>query len=176
MKMEKRGKIKPRGRSVFDVMAMVVLFLILAFMVGPRPAYAAPIMGPSVTSGAFTIFGSAQPVGIDTGLFGQVLVPLQLNDVAQLYAVHEGRGLPGAQTIFWRKGKFFASFGVAPVLGQSNNVPYFALQRMVNPRLLDQSSTNLHLGAFVGKPAHRELPGGERARVLWGLNISLGVS
>lgn len=174
MRSDKRKRPKGYSLGVF-MLAMLVLFVaLLAGPIFPTPAQAGVVTsgGQIVATEEGPAF-EGNPVAIATD-FGQFVLPLQLLDVGSLYAPGEGRGFVGFQTTYWRNGKFLSAFGVAPVLGQSNNVPYLAIERKVNPRLLDDAATNLRLGAFIGLP--KRAISGEKRKPLIGILFSVSIT
>lgn len=111
--------------------AVVVAFSAFAF--GPRPAYAE---------------------SISTNLGGNTFVlPFQEVNATQLYSFEDGKGYPGLETVLARRGRYQLTFGAAPVLGTSVNVPFVALQHRLNPSIFDTSNNDLQFGLWAGKPS-----------------------
>lgn len=95
---------------------------------------------------------NAGPISVDVG--GNIFyLPFQVVNGTQLYSVKDGKGYPGAETVLARRGRYRVTFGAAPVLGTSNNVPFLAVQGRLSPVLFDTSDNDLQFGLWAGKPS-----------------------
>lgn len=143
--MTMKKKPRPGPRYIF------ALAILVGLAAGPRPAYATDI-------------------ALDTAV-GTFILPFQVVNGTQLYSFKEGKGYPGAETVLWRKGKFQATFGAAPVLGTDTNVPFVGVQTRLSPVVFDTSNNELQFGAFAGKPSRRNDP--DKPRWVFGIKASI---
>lgn len=94
------------------------------------------------------------------------ILPLQKVDATQLYSFRDKKGYPGAETTLAQRGKFKLTFGAAPVLGSSNNVPFVSLQTRLSEAFFDTSNNALLFGIWAGKESGRK-------RGTWGIKASV---
>lgn len=120
-------------KKVLSLLAVTVTLATLGF--GPRPAY-------------------AEPISVDMG-GNKFILPFQVVDGVQLYSLDEGRGYPAAQTVLVQRGDAQLSFGGAPILGTSENVPFVGLQVRLSEKFFDIGNNSLRFGAFVGWPSNQ---------------------
>ena len=108
------------------------------------------------------LFAATKPIAVD--LAGTTFVlPFQKVEAVQLYSVSAKQGYVGAQTVLAAWGsadkngdrKAALSFGAAPVIGTSENVPFASLMFRLPARFFDLSNNSLMFGAFAGKESNK---------------------
>ena len=106
-------------------------------------------------------FAATNPITFNLG-GTNFLPPFQKVEAVQLYSVSAKQGYTGAQTVLAAWGsadkngdrKAVLSFGAAPVIGTSQNVPFASLMFRLPARFFDLANNSLMFGAFAGKESN----------------------
>ncbi len=117
---------------------------------GPRPAY-------------------AEPISVQLSEKTTLVLPLQIVKATQLYDFKEGRGFPAMETVLLKRGDGELTFGAAPVLGSSVNVPFVGLQVKLSDVFFDTSDNDLRFGLWAGRRSDGD------KHVLWGIKASVAL-
>jgi hypothetical protein len=116
-------------------------------------------------------FAATDPLAFNLGgtLF---ILPFQKVSATQLYSFDEGKGFPAAETVLVQRGKVQLTFGAAPVLGTSQNVPFVGLQTRLSEKFFDVTNNELLFGVWAGKVSGDEKAGRD-AQNVWGIKASI---
>lgn len=116
---------------------------------------------------ALVVGASTTPVAVNLTPSLSLDCPFQKVSATELYSWHEGKGYPAVETVLldWQghkgipistlQGKFNITeiqltFGAAPVIGTSANVPFLAIQTRLPTSLFDISNNSLMFGIWGG--------------------------
>lgn len=108
---------------------------------------------------------ASNPVHVTLGQTAFIL-PLQMVGATQLYSFDDGKGYPGVETVLVERKQIQLTFGAAPVLGTSANVPFLGLQARLPEKFFDTANNSLWFGAWVGQASNSK-------RVSWGLKATV---
>lgn len=126
-------------------------------------------------TGGRNIFAATNPI-VFRAAGTDFIVPFQKVKGTQLYSLQDKKGYPGVETVLAGWGAKDAqgdwqgelTFGAAPVLGTSNNVPFFGLQARLPAKFFDTSNNSLMFGAYLGRESGQK-------RATWGIKASISL-
>lgn len=109
------------------------------------------------------VMAGSNPLSVNFGGTTFVL-PFQKVSATQLYSSRDKKGYPGAETVLaaWGKKddagnqKTQLTFGAAPVLGTSQNVPFIGVQTRLSPKYFDTTNNSILFGVWVGKESNQK--------------------